>query len=61
MRLGKIIKNQGHFTSDDVATKLPYLALRNAAKKWPMPSRTWKQALNQFSVLFQDRFPSPIY
>lgn len=61
MSLRKIIKNRGHFPNDDAATKLLYLALRNAAKKWTMPSRTWKQALNQFAVLFHDRFPSSIY
>ena len=33
MSLRKIIKNRGHFPSDDAATKLLYLALRNAAKK----------------------------
>ncbi len=58
MSLRKIIKNRGHFPSDDAATKLLYLALRNAAKKWTMPARTWKQALNQFAVLFYNRFPS---
>ena len=61
MSLRKIIKNRGHFPSDDAATKLLYLALRNVAKKWTMPLRPWKQALNQFAVLFQDRFPSSIY
>ena len=61
MSLRKIIKNRGHFPSDDAATKLLYLALRNVSKKWTMPSRTWKQALNQFAVLFEDRFPSSIY
>jgi len=61
MSLRKIIKNRGHFPNDDAATKLLYLALRNAAKKWTMPIRTWKQALNQFAVLFHDRFPSSIY
>jgi putative transposase len=61
MSLRKIIKNRGHFPSDDAATKLMYLALRNAAKKWTMPPRTWKQALNQFAVLFPERFPSSIY
>jgi len=60
MSLRKIIKNRGHFPNDDAATKLLYLALRNAAKKWTMPPRTWKQALNQFAVLFPDRFPSSI-
>jgi len=54
----KIIKNRGHFPSDDAATKLLYLALRNVEEKWTMPPRPRKQALNQFIVLFQDRFPS---
>jgi putative transposase len=61
MSLRKIIKNRGHFPSDDTATKLMYLALRNVANKWTVPPRPWKQALNQFAVLFQDRFPSSIY
>jgi len=61
MSLRKIIKNRGHFPSDEAATKLLYLALRNAAKKWTMPVRTWKLALNQFAILFQNRFPSSIY
>ncbi|MDT1818532.1 IS256 family transposase, partial [Acinetobacter baumannii] len=29
MRLRKIVKNRGHFPSDDAATKLLFLALRN--------------------------------
>ena len=51
----KVIKNRGHFPNDEAATKLIYLALRNIEKKWKMPARTWKEALNQFAVLFEDR------
>lgn len=29
MQLRKIVKNRGHFPSDEAATKLLYLALRN--------------------------------
>lgn len=61
MSLRKVIKNRGHFPNDEAATKLLYLALRNAAKKWTMAPRVWKQAMNQFAVLFHDRFPSSIY
>ncbi len=61
MSLRKIIKNRGHFPNDEAATKLLYLALKNASKKWTLPTRTWKKALNQFAVLFEDRFPSSIY
>ena len=51
----KTIKNRGHFPDDAAATKLIYLALRNIEKKWTMPARTWKEALSQFAVLFNDR------
>ncbi|NOX81985.1 MAG: hypothetical protein GXP06_03145 [Alphaproteobacteria bacterium] len=60
MSLRKIIKNRGHLPNDDAATKLLYLALRNTAKKWIFPPRIRKQTVNQFAVLFQDRFPSSI-
>ena len=51
----KVIKNRGHFPNDEAATKLIYLALRNIEKKWIMAARTWKEALNQFAVLYEDR------
>lgn len=56
MRLRKIVKNRGHFPSDDAATKLLYLALRNIVKDWKMPPRTWKEAANQFAIMFGERF-----
>ncbi len=51
----KVIKNRGHFPNDEAAAKLIYLTLRNIEKKWKMPARTWKEALNQFAVFFGDR------
>lgn len=56
MQLRKIIKNRGHFPSDDAAVKLLYLALRNITKDWKMSAREWKAAMNQFAILFADRF-----
>ncbi len=32
-----------------------FIALQNAEKKWTMPIRNWKQALNQFAIMFNDR------
>ena len=55
--LGKIIKGRGVFPHDDAIKKLLYLGLRNASKKWTMPIRDWKAALNQFIILFGDRVP----
>jgi putative transposase len=56
MQLRKIIKNRGHFLNDDAAIKLLYLALRNITKDWKMSAREWKSAMNQFAILFADRF-----
>jgi transposase-like protein len=60
MQLRKIVKNRGHFPSDEAATKLLYLALRNIVKDWKMPPRTWKEAVNQFAIMFGDRFTAAL-
>ena len=57
MSLRKVTKNRGSFPNDEAAFKLLYLALRNIAKKWTMPIRDWKSALNQFAILFEERMP----
>ncbi len=53
----KIIKTKGAFPNEDVALKIIYLALQNAQKKWKMPLREWKMAMNQFAIIFEERFP----
>lgn len=55
--LRKIIKNRKLFPNDIAIKKIIYLALNNIAKKWSMPIHSWKQALNQFAIIFADRFP----
>ncbi len=59
-RLRKIIKTRGHFPSDDAATKLIWLALRNITADWGRPANTWKAAMNQFAILYEDRFTQPL-
>ncbi len=54
MSLRKIIKTRGSFPSEEAALKLLFLALRNVSKKWNMVQE-WKQALNQFDILWGDR------
>ena len=56
MQLRKVLKNRGHFPSDEAATKLIYLALRNITKKWKNPPVTWRSAANQFAIQFGRRF-----
>ena len=55
-RLRKIIKTRGHFPSDDAASKLIWLALRNITADWGRASPHWKAAMNQFAILYEERF-----
>jgi putative transposase len=52
----KIIKTRGHFPTDDAASKLIWLALRNITADWGRPAHHWKEAMNQFAILYDDRF-----
>jgi putative transposase len=54
-QLRKSIKTRGHFPNDEAVFKLMYLALDRASKKWTMPIRDWKRALQQFAILFEGR------
>lgn len=51
----KVIKKRKLFPSDESANKVVYLATQNASKKWTMPIRNWKSALNRFMIEFEDR------
>ncbi len=58
-RIRKIIKTRGHFPSDDAAAKLIWLALRNVTAEWSRPAIDWRNAMNQFAILYDDRFTVP--
>lgn len=51
----KVIKKRKLFPHDDSALKVVYLAIHEASKKWTMPIRNWKTALNRFMIEFEDR------
>jgi len=55
MSLRKVIKQKRVFPSDDAALKLLYMALNNISKRWTMPIRDWKSAMNFFMIMFEDR------
>jgi putative transposase len=55
-QLRKIIKTRGHFPSDDAATKLIWLALRNITADWGRAAKEWREAMNQFAIAYGDRF-----
>ena len=58
-RLRKIIKTRGHFPNDDAATKLIWLALRNLTATWDRTAYSWRTAMNQFAIFYEDRFTPP--
>ncbi|MDU9035584.1 transposase, partial [Pseudomonas corrugata] len=60
-QLRKIIKTRGHFPSDDAATKLIWLGLRNITANWGSAAHDWKIAMNQFAILYGDRFIRPTW
>ena len=44
------IKKRKLFPTDDSAKKVVYRAIMDASKKWSMPIRNWKAALNRFMI-----------
>jgi len=56
----KSVKTRKVFPSDDAAMKVIYLAIEAASKKWTMPIRNWKPALNRFMIEFEEQLASHI-
>ena len=52
----KAVRNKGHFPNDQAATKLIWLALRQAAQKWKSPPISWHAAKAQLAIQFEERF-----
>jgi len=50
------VRSRGHFPTDEAATKLLYLVLRNVSRNWKNAQREWTAAMTQFAIMFGDRF-----
>ena len=59
-RVREIIKTRGHFPADDAADKLIWLALRNITRDWGKAAHHWKEAMNQFAILYDGRFNAAV-
>lgn len=55
--LRKIIKGRSAFPNDDSVYRLIYLGLEQVSRKWTMPIKNWKAALQQLAILYEDRLP----
>jgi len=53
----KFTRNRKIYPNEESALKIVYMAIHEASKKWTMPIRNWKQALNHFAILFEGRMP----
>ncbi len=51
----KSIKKRKLFPTDESVKKVIYLTIQQASKKWTMPIRIWKSALNRFMIEFEER------
>jgi len=51
----KATKQRKVFPTNQSAMKVVYLAITAASKKWTMPIRNWKPALNRFTIEFGER------
>jgi putative transposase len=58
-RLRKILKTRGHFPTDDAATKLLWLALRNITATGGKEANFWRTARNQLAIVYGERFTAP--
>jgi len=56
MTLRKALKVRGHFPNDEAASKLIFLALRNAVLKLG-PAKEWRTVWQHLTLLFGDRVP----
>ena len=54
----KFTRNRKQYPNAESAIKLIYMAIHEASKRWTLPIKNWKAALNHFAILFEDRLPS---
>ena len=55
----KFTRNRKIYPNEESALKIVYMAIAEASKRWTMPIRHWKQALNHFAILYEGRMPEP--
>ena len=56
----KFTRNRKIYPNEESALKLVYMAINEASKKWTKPIHHWKQALNHFAIMYEDRMPDSI-
>jgi transposase-like protein len=50
------VRVRGHFPSEEAATKLIWLVLRNVQTRWNNSPTSWQATKAQLAIHFEDRF-----
>jgi len=53
----KFTRNRKIYPNEQSALKLIYMAISEASKKWTRAIHHWKQALNHFAIMYEERMP----
>ncbi|AGL00011.1 transposase [Desulfoscipio gibsoniae DSM 7213] len=59
-QLRKVTKTKTAYPTDDALRKIIYLATVEAAKKWTVPIRNWKECASQIGIYFADRLKAEL-
>jgi putative transposase len=54
----KFTRNRKQYPNEESALKLVYMAIHEASKKWTLPIPKWREALNHFAIIFENRLPT---
>ena len=54
----KFTRNRKQYPNEESALKIVYMAIHEASKKWTMPIPNWREALNHFAIIFENRLPA---
>jgi transposase-like protein len=53
----KFTRNRKIYPNEESALKIIYMAIHEASQRWTMPIHHWKEALNHFAILYENRMP----
>lgn len=56
----KFTRNRKQYPNRESALKMIYMAINEASKSWTKAIHNWKEALNQFAVMFEGRMPKEL-
>lgn len=59
-QLRTVTSTKTAYPTDEALKKIIYLATLDAAKKWTMPLKNWKECISQLLIYFEDRIPEGV-